>query len=188
MWNIAKSIIRPTSSLRMVSPLQGLQVQRLPRKDRMHTVLGGTTLYSEKRRARSTSILILVPRGQKVPSFSQFGELVSTHHSWATGKRLPSATDRYSSGVSPMPSQHRQNKDIHIKCGTEKVIIPNKEKCPAQALKTLSIHLRECSRVVAPSYAIIQECQALHTAFPTHSLKLPAFLLFLSFFVCVLGR
>ena len=49
MWNIAKSIIRPTSSLRMVTPLQGLQVQRLPRKDKMHTALGGTTLYSEKR-------------------------------------------------------------------------------------------------------------------------------------------
>ena len=68
------------------------------------------------------------------------------------------------------------------------MIIPNKEKCPAQALKTLYIHLRECSRVVAQSYAIIQECQALHTAFLTHSLRLPAFLLFLSFSVCVLGR
>lgn len=59
---------------------------------------------------------------------------------------------------------------------------------PSTSLKTLYIHLRECSRVVAQSYAIIQECQALYTAFLTHNLELPAFLLFLSFSVCVLGR
>ena len=39
-----------------------------------------------------------------------------------------------------------------------------------------------------PLKRMFQECQALHTAFLTHSLKLPAFLLFLSFSVCVLGR
>ena len=73
-----------------------------------------------KGRARSASTVRLVPHDQKVPSFSQFRELVSAHHSWASVKRSPSATDRYSGGVSPMPSQHRQNKDIRIKCDTEK--------------------------------------------------------------------
>lgn len=52
MWNTAKSIIMPTGSLRMATPPQGLQVRRLPKKDRIHTVSGGTTLYSEKRQSK----------------------------------------------------------------------------------------------------------------------------------------
>ena len=72
-----------------------------------------------KDRARSASIVSigpLWPEGSTLPP--RQGDGLNTL--FLCSRQRTTASSRYSSGVSYMPPQHRQNKDVHIKSGTGK--------------------------------------------------------------------